>query len=111
MQLNAKNIASLALLIIALSIGYYFVIFFPQKEQEKINLQNQIQTETENKRNSDRISLGSCLEDAKKTYSANWNSLCKARGKEAQCSLDDSDLSRAEKTLTATKEECFRKYQ
>ncbi len=66
MKFNNLHILSISALIIALSVGYYFVIFLPQKEQEKINLQKQIQTETENKRNSDRASLDSCLEAAKK---------------------------------------------
>lgn len=39
--MNAKNIISLSFLITALAIGYYFVIFLPEKERARQNLETQ----------------------------------------------------------------------
>lgn len=39
--MNAKNIITLSFLIIALAIGYYFVIFLPEKERARQNIEAQ----------------------------------------------------------------------
>jgi uncharacterized FlaG/YvyC family protein len=42
-----KIIVSIALLIIALSIGYYFVIYLPQKDQQQRQMQQQSQDQAQ----------------------------------------------------------------
>ncbi len=109
---NNRNTFLLAVsaLIIALSVGYYFVIFLPQTEQEKINLQKQIQTETENKRNSDRVSLSSCLDAANNASHENWNKYCEIEGLKKDCNLPSYQSEKVNNYTKELKDECFKKY-
>jgi len=98
-----KIIIAITLLIIALSVAYYFVIFLPQKENQKIELQRleaeEEKTEAEQKKKeaeSKSQLLSICLGQAESTYSSNWNNECKSQGKlTSECiklidmSLDD----------------------
>lgn len=78
-------------IIIALSIAYYFVIFIPRKEKNKIEQERQEQVseelkEQEAKENADRAkaeakqNLDNCISNAETAYSNNWFGECKARG-------------------------------
>ena len=109
---NNRNtlLFAISALIIALSIGYYFVIFLPQKEQKKINLQKQMQTETENKRNSDRVSLDSCLGNANNASYDNWNKYCEIEGLKKDCNLPNYQSEKINNYTKELKDECFKKY-
>ena len=109
---NNRNTFLLAVsaLIIALSVGYYFVIFLPQREQEKINLQKQLQAEAENKRKSDKVSLNSCLDAANNASYENWNKYCEIEGLKKDCNLPNDQSEKVNNHTKELKEECFKKY-
>ena len=81
-----KRLIAISFLIIALSVAYYFVIFLPQKEKQKLEQEklritqeqhNAAQKEEEAK--SQKESLDSCLLDAEIGYSKNWNKECRSQ--------------------------------
>lgn len=97
-------------LIVAFSIGYYFVIFLPQKEQARIQQEKEKKTAIEEKEASKKLLLSYCLEDADKTYSYNWDKACKTRGLKDECSLPSETADSIENYRKQAKDECFKKY-
>lgn len=80
-----------AIIIIALSVAYYFVIFIPQKESQRTALQKEelrvsqqreqgkIDQEKQ-KQEQAKQALDTCLENAETDYSRWWDQACKSRG-------------------------------
>jgi hypothetical protein len=90
-----KIIISICALIVALSIGYYFVIFIPHKEQvavEKMQkeqdarIQEEKERETEKaKKEEDRkVQLESCLESAKHVFLEDNVQFCRSANSSAK---------------------------
>jgi hypothetical protein len=82
-----KILITLATLLIAFSIFYYFVIFIPKKEQiifnmerEKIEEEKQTQLAEEQKKQEEKQKaledLNSCMGDAENAYNSRWNDEC-----------------------------------
>lgn len=101
---------SVAALIVALSIGYYFVIFLPQKEQEKIQQEKQKNTAMEEKKTNEKLLLNYCLEDAEKSYNYNWNKTCSTQRLEDECNLPSNMADSIDNYRKQQKDECFKKY-
>ena len=110
MKFNNSHILSVAGLIVALSIAYYLVIFLPHKEQEKINLQKQMQIETESKRNVDRTALNTCLDAVNNAGYENWNKYCETEGLKKDCNLPNYQSEKVNNYTKELKDECFKKY-
>lgn len=96
--LNIKNFLIITLglsaLIAAFSLAYYLIIFIPQRETMKINLEKeklQQQADENEKKRSDaeksRILLDACLQKAKDHYTYDWNGNCKLRDLGEKCTL------------------------
>lgn len=69
MNTNQNNfVLAVSALIIALSVGYYFVIFLPQKEQEKIDLQKQKQEALSNQKSTNSLRLSTCFDNAETNF-------------------------------------------
>lgn len=71
---------AIAVILIGIAFFYYFVIFLPQKEQARINQQNQEQLAKEQKEQKEKEeatkSLNFCLSFAEDNYSSMWNKEC-----------------------------------
>jgi len=105
-------IIALAIILVAISVFYYFVIFIPQKEQARIDQQKQEQLakdqkEQEAKQQAEQA-LNTCLADASTSYSDQWYRECKSQGKLTnRCiALHDMTLEEyaKEKNITADKQ-------
>lgn len=100
--------------VIALSVAYYFVIFTPSKEAQKIELQKaQISAEAE-KEQAKTISLRSCLYQADLSNTAYWNKICKTSGmdkREDDCALEMHLADVAKSYLENEQEKCYKLYQ
>ena len=105
-----QAIFAVAFLIIALSIGYYFVIYIPQKDKNALE-QKKLEQSTKNSEvQQNKISLANCLSNAEVSYTAYWNSECKTRGLKDNCSLPIVNLNIIQKNLTDNKNDCFKRY-
>lgn len=93
-----------SLLIVSLSVAYYFVIYTPKKEGAIIELQKQVQLkkeQAEQKKEQDALSektrtkelLDSCLSNAETNYSNYWTKECKSRGLLSESCLNLLDMS------------------
>jgi hypothetical protein len=81
------TLIGLAFFLIALAVGYHFVIYIPQKDKAQIDLQKQkiqkqedIQSQKKQQAEDNKQALNSCLEDAESNYSKNWRNNCRSRG-------------------------------
>ena len=111
-------IASISLIIMALSFVYYFVLFLPQKEKEKYELEwKKFELETqkieEEKKESQEKSqlLEDCLNRVTEQYTEFWNSACQKLGREDKCDLPTSWAESFEEGHQLEKENCFKQYQ
>jgi len=107
------KIISISVLIIALSIFYYFIIYVPQRDN-RIMIQDQVRQEK----------LNECLSSAEENFSLKWNSFCSngvgtwiniCQGVEAEgcseCILSEEDSESLNEQLRIEKEECFNLYK
>lgn len=105
-----KPIIGLSVLIVSLSIAYYFVVFLPSREQQKLEM---IKEEREAKSLEDSgriISLEYCIQDADTFYLQSWNQMCAGLKKGEKCSLPDKETNRVMDLYSEKKDECYRKY-
>lgn len=94
------------ILIISMSIFYYFVIFLPQKEREKTELKREELETIE----ANRTLLNDCLREAERKSNDFWNKMCRGQGLKEDCSLPQHNADSAKEYLDDWKEECFKKY-
>lgn len=69
---------AISLLIVAVSIAYYLLIFIPSKEQTKLETQKVVEQKKEFEKVSISTKRENCIFDAEENYYAYWNK----RGKE-----------------------------
>ena len=98
------------IVLISLSIFYYLVIYLPEKDQTKTQVEKEKQSALEQKELSDKLLLSYCLEDAEKAYSDNWDEDCKGLGLKDSCRLSAHSADRWDELKQKSKDECFRKY-
>lgn len=110
MKFNNSHILSIAGLIVALSIGYYLVIFLPQKEKAKLEQVKAEQEARESLLEKNKLSLQECLDNVKKAQLEHWNKLCKAKGLKEECLQPLSIVELESKRSNTAREECFKKY-
>ena len=117
-MINSKNIIITLLLIIALSFVYYFIIFLPNKEsakreleREKFNAELRFKTEqAQNKENN----LNNCIATAHEYLSSNWKLRCSDYGlnnKKENCNLPAYFAEDLNKDYKEDQELCIKKYK
>ena len=114
----------IAVLIIAFSIFYYLVIFLPQKEQTKLELEERLRAEVqkaeearrqeeEEEKKLNKILLEACIESAYDTYIEDWNKNCRTSGinkRTDDCTLPLNLANSLNDIHKEMKDECFKKY-
>jgi len=106
----AKGVLIFSLLLVAISIFYYYVIFLPRKEESRLE-QNEQEKLIEQERESEmREKLDSCLEVTRFSYSLCWNMHCRVLGREEDCELPFPRIDRCEEERERNKNECFKRY-
>lgn len=115
--MNYKAIISLSFLIVALAVGYYFVIFLPHKDQEQVDLQKQAQAEksiqikaaqyTADQKAKD---LRDCLLQADIDGGNFWNTECKGKGFDKDCALPTYNADRVDASIKDAKDLCIKEY-
>jgi len=89
-----KMICSIAIVLIALSVGYYFIFVLPAFNKEKLDIEKAKQEEEAKKNEREeeakkaekasavmesatkKINLSNCLNKAEENYSSNWAKAC-----------------------------------
>jgi preprotein translocase subunit YajC len=107
----------LAILIVALSVAYYLVIFLPQKDKEQLDLQKQVQEQKqmEDKATKDAslqrsLGLHGCIIAADADGTSFWNTECKGLGLGEDCRLPQYNADRVDQSIKDAKTLCFREY-
>jgi hypothetical protein len=103
-----------AIIVIALSVAYYFVIFIPQRETQKIELQKEQLRIEQQKTDNKTSALKDCLDQAE-VYARNfWTRTCKDYGvnnREADCNLPmylSDNINAAKKNQ---QDQCYKLYR
>ena len=124
-------ILSFSLLIIAGSIGYYFVLYLPQKDQA-------LMSQNEANKKSQMYLQSICIDDAQNNYKATWADDCKVNAERVKngynnciseglgnsfclttwatpdatpsCSLPSSTAESLNKQLQQEKDNCFKQF-
>lgn len=108
--LDNRRIFALSFLIVAISIAYYFIVFLPQKEKDKVAQAAEAKQAETKKEERDRLLLDSCLKDVERDYTANWSRVCSEEGLEAECQLPGNKATAIENNRKQYRDDCFRKY-
>ena len=75
------------IIIVALSVAYYFIVFIPQKESQKDELQKEELRNNQEKDQEKTSSLKDCLYQADLDAHAYWNKQCKDYGIETEMGM------------------------
>lgn len=116
-MVDSKKIISLALLIAALGLAYYFIFALPRYNYEKILLEQQQQkakedqVKNENERKAlNQANIDICIQNAEDSMSEHWDKLCLAKGLKKECLQPLEIVEIQDKRKTELKNECFKKY-
>ena len=108
--MDTKKIIALSFLIIAFSIGYYFIIFLPKQDQIKYDLQKSEQVLKDQRIAGNKKSLGVCIDKAEQKMQKNWDDNCKTKGLKEKC-LQPLEIVTLQNTrLEELKNDCFKQY-
>lgn len=107
----------LSFLLIALSVFYYFIIFLPQKENQRLKIdalkvsQQELDKMEKKFKEKERIkNINECITEAGNNYLESWNAECEYRGLKKECALPDSVSLRLDKIQKEGAEYCFKLY-
>jgi hypothetical protein len=109
-------IAGITLLVIALSVSYYFVLFLPKEHilrldlehQEKLKEEERTTTEQRWKFYNSRI-LDGCLSTAEEDYKARWEQTYLSLNLGKNCLLPKETSDSYSRDLKDAREECYRR--
>lgn len=123
---NTKLIFSIGVLITVFSLVYYFLIFKPDIENRRLEIQQKeldiqqqqaarIEEEANRAANSkteNEVLFASCIENAHKQYDGSWSNGCKQLGRPANCTdLPHNIAESLDKSLQTTKLNCAKLYK
>ena len=101
---SSAFIAALGFLLIALAIGYYFVIALPAQGKERTRLAAALELEAMQQ-------FSSCLSAAYAAYDASWERTCQQEGKGKECPLPTARAEALHQRYTQAQELCVKKYK
>jgi len=127
-----KMILIFSALLISFSVFYYHVIFLPQKERARIELEQQIEQakielqkqelldgqrreieaveKIAEKERVDKLLLDICLSDAQSLYLNYWDRQCEIQERKSDCTLPHYIAEEVDGYHEELKDDCFRKY-
>ncbi len=102
------KLVGIAAIIVALAVGYYFVIYLPEKDKAQEAAAQQAAQKAQQK-----IALDACLSSADTTYTTNWNSACKSNGLDKKtdgCTLPADNANEINNSRTQARDDCFKEF-
>jgi hypothetical protein len=96
-----KLSVAVAVLLIGLSIAYYFVIYIPSKDKAK-------EKEMNFQRYYNQVRYNACIEGAEEAYHQRWQGYCNANKLGKDCSIPVIFANDFQEQLRKDKEECRR---
>jgi predicted membrane protein len=105
-----KIIIAFSILIVAVSIGYYFIIYIPKINADKLAEQKAQQRLEANTKLTNQTNLQDCLDQAATDSSTQWDKNCSTRGLKNDCSLPMDVSDSIGKAEVNQKNDCFKQY-
>jgi len=103
--MSTKNIVAFSFLIVALSIAYYFVIFLPSIEKNKLKLEESSQEDDV----SSKVLLDECLNRVKNNMTSVIETRCKDKTSD-NCIVPDKEVKLYTDIYESEKNDCFKKF-
>lgn len=111
-----KLVISLAILLVCISIFYYFVIFIPQKERAKMEQQEKVKQEEQAKELSKKELFDNCMQEVEDNFRRNSMGLCSSMGytqeqiDNLECQVRNDVVKKMEDEQKAGQDRCFKNY-
>ena len=100
-----------AILVVSISVGYYYMIFLPQKEEERTKIESQKQEQLVKETKEQEAKLSACITNTDTNYQTNFESYCISEGRGSNCnSIKRVNADRVEQIEKDEKADCFKKY-
>ena len=107
------------MIVIALSVAYYFVVFIPQKQAQQVELQKEELNTVQQREREKTTSLKNCLLQADFGATAYWNKQCKDYGVDKNgnpylkddCSLDKYHADAVNASKKNEQDQCYQLYK
>lgn len=99
-----RNLFYLSLIVMFLSITYYFAIYIPQRDKDKLEYQETVRIETDK-------AIGNCLDIAKVKYQADWNKQCEVQNLGYECNLPNSVADRVQERHSQLRDDCYQRFK
>ncbi len=94
-----KIIIAVAVIVVVISIGYYFIVFLPNKNEEQKILKEDTQQ-----------SLNNCLDNTVDYYNNQIDDYCKSYTVKEDCKIPQSTVNIWLGNQKLLRSECFKKY-
>jgi hypothetical protein len=94
-----QKLIGTSILIVALALAYYLVVYVPNLQKTKQLLENQRQA-----------NIQSCLATANQNYSQNWVATCRGLGKDDNCLLFSTQSNTLQIQLKDNTDSCYKLY-
>ena len=111
-------IVSISILIVALSISYYFVIFLPQNETEKlviekrkVELIEEQEAKKDNEKRKKAVKLTICLEENKVGLKKAIDHFCAIEGKPSRCTPSPDSLTVLMESFMEEEKKCYERFE
>ena len=102
---------AIGILIIALSVAYYLLIFIPKNEQAK---QEQRKLEIINQTEKEKLkkdAYNTCIKNAHTAYISEWSNNCEGEVKESGCSMSTEKRNAFTDAYEKNKDRCVTLYK
>ena len=116
-MINPKSILAtfigLSILILSVSVSYYFVVFIPNAEKEKLNEQSAIEQEKilleQQFKEEKKLDYEKCLANAELDFREHWQNRCEANNIPLKIKQDGTIFCTLTDELSATVREDYEK--
>ena len=91
------------MLIVSLSLAFYFAVFLPSKARRDFDFKKALQIENQEKQ-------AECIDSAIERNQEWWVTECEGLGKKSDCSLPWENVKRMDGDLRSEKELCLKRF-
>lgn len=96
---------------IALSVIYYLVIFIPQKENKKLEIEKEKINIEKQEQESKSKKLEDCIENITQKSKEQWDKWCLLENKKEDCSMSKERYDEIVKFRANEQEKCYQLYK
>jgi len=107
-----NNLIKISIILVCLSIAYYFFIFQPQQKQQQINLQKAAQDAKGQQASELKSNLNNCLSTSLQAYADTVHDTCIRLGYQdiKNCPLSNAVFTNLDNQFIDLTDQCYKRY-